>query len=246
MLDYLVTSKARRRLLMLLWGELRRGAVDQLADAAAVSFASAHGELKAMEQARLVVTTREHGKDVYFANLDHPAARSLQDLVAHEVSREPESEADDELKASLVGLGAPLRGFRAKQVEPGDRLSVVVRGLGLARRDAVVARTLPVCLWRMRDELDLGALEKLVVRPEDKHALGFFLELTGELGSDRRLAGLAEAFRDRRMTSTRPFFFSTSTKRAPRTEFPLAEKWGFAMNTDLDSFRSLFHKFVRT
>jgi hypothetical protein len=86
-------------------------------------------------------------------------------------------------------------------------------------------------------------LQGLASRAEDKHAVGFFLEVTAELGGDRRLLGLAESFRDRRMKAVREFF-QTGRHEAAR-EFALATKWGFRMNMDLDAFRSLFSKFAR-
>jgi len=83
------------------------------------------------------------------------------------------------------------------------------------------------------------------MRPEDKHAVGFFLELTGELGGDRRLAGMAELLRDRRRRSVHDFFLSPSGRAEAARDFPLAARWGFRMNMDLASFRALFDKAVR-
>ena len=78
MLQYLVTSKVRRRLLSLLWGEKKRGSVSELADMAGGAFAGAHTELKAMKRAQLVVSRQEGGKEVYSANLDHPEATTTE------------------------------------------------------------------------------------------------------------------------------------------------------------------------
>jgi hypothetical protein len=244
MLQYLVTSKVRRRLLSLLWGEKKNGSVSELAEMAGVAFAGAHSELKAMLRAQLVVSHREGGKEVYSANLDYPEATTLQALVAT-ASRPPTSMGieDEPLKRNLVALGAPLRGVEPLDVAPSEQMMTLLRGTQLARRDPVVARCLPLCFWNSRDSLDVKMLEALTPRAEDKHALGFLLELTGELGGDRRLAGLAEHLRDRRMTTLREFFH-TSRREAAR-DFPLAAKWGFRMNADLDSFQTLFSKFAR-
>jgi len=126
-------------------------------------------------------------------------------------------------------------------VATSDAVPVLVAGCALARRDAAVARTLPLCFWRQRDRLDARALSSLAITPEEKHAVAFFLALTAELGGDRRLLGLAEGLRDQRLTQRRPFFFGRAS--APR-DFPLAATWGFDMNMDLDSFRTLFAKFA--
>lgn len=244
MLQFLTPSKTRRRLLTLLWGEEARGSVSELAERAGVSFASAHSELKAMRQARLAEAERTRRKEVYFANRRHPDADLLRKLVATEGSGPVPSSAEDEaLKGRLKALGAPLRGARVVEgATSGDVHETLVDGVRLARRDAVAAKALPLCFWKQREALDGNALDDLVALPEDKHALGFFLELTSTLGDDRRLLGMAERFRDRRVTSVHDFFFST--RKARSREFPLAEKWGFRMNMELDTFRSLFDKFV--
>ena len=248
MLQYLVTSKVRRRLLVLLWGEKKRGSVAELADLASVAFAGAHGELKAMQRAQLVASQREGGKEVYSANFSHPQAETLRALVVADVHRAMPVTTDDDqlLKQRLVALGAPLRGVKPLQVGASEQMATLVRGASLARRDAVVARSLPLCFWKLRESLDPKALAELALRAEDKHAVGFFLELTSELGGDRRLVGLAENLRDRRMTSVRDFFQSPTPRREVFRAFPLATKWGYRMNMDLDSFRSLFDKLAIT
>jgi hypothetical protein len=243
MLQYLVTSKVRRRLLVLLWGERKSGSVAELADLAGVAFAGAHGELKAMRGAQLVVSGQA-GKEVYSANFEHPEAEALRALVTSKPHPMPPTAEDQRLKRQLAGLGAPLRGVEPFVVKPSEQMATLVRGVLLARRDAVVARGLPICFWTVRESLDVKALAELTSRPEDKHALGFFLELTGELGGDRRLVGLADSVRDRRMTSLRDFFQSTQRSELAR-DFAVATKWGFRMNMDLASFRALFDKFVK-
>lgn len=245
MLQYLITSKVRRRLLSLVWGENKRGSVGELAELAGVSFAGAHTELKAMQRAQLVISSHEAGKEVYAANRAHPEAATLQALVASaKRPLMPQVSPEDEiLKRKLAALGAPLRGLAPLKVSPSEQLTTLLQGAQLARRDPVVARSLPLCFWKLRDSLDVKTFADLTSRAEDKHTLGFFLELTGELGGDRRLVGLAETLRDRRMTALRDFF-QTGRREAVR-DFALATKWGFRMNMDLDSFRSLFSKFNR-
>jgi hypothetical protein len=243
-LQFLVTSKVRRRLLSLLWGEKKRGSVAGLANLAGAAFAGVHAELKAMQRWQLVVAHREGGKAVYSANFEHPEATTLQALVASAARPVlPESSSDEPLKRKLVALGAPLGGLEPLAVPPAEQMSTLLQGAQLARRDPVVARCLPLCFWNLRDALDVKAFGDLTSRAEDKHALGFFLELTGELGGDRRLLGLAERLRDRRMTALREFFHSG--RREAAREFDLATRWGFRMNMGMDSFQTLFAKFGR-
>ena len=243
MLQFLVTSKVRRRLLVLLWGEKASGSVAELADLADASFASAHSELKAMQRLQLVRSERVGAKEVFSANPDHPEAELLSRLAEADVpSRSFSAAGDDELKQRLAFLGAPLRGVKPSPVPPSDVMRVLVDGTELARRDAVVARCMPVCFWNSRDQVNPSALQALSATPEKKHAVAFFLELAGELGGDRRLAGLADWLRDQRLTQPRPFFYSMTPSSA--RDFALAKKWGFMMNMELDSFRTLFDKFV--
>jgi hypothetical protein len=248
MFDYLVTSKVRRRLLSLLWEQNARGSAAELAERASVAFASAHDELNAMQRLQLVASQRDGGKEVYYANPNHPAAECLRTLVNSDTYRSGQpSDSDKTLKRQLKALGAPLRGVEPLEVSPSSQLETLLKGVELARRDPVVARTLPLSFWKLRDSLNAKELKRLTLRPEDKHATGFFLELTSELSGDRRLLGLAEALRDDRMKSVRDFFqLPVSTRQqAPLHSFPLAEKWGFQMRMDLESFRSLFDKFAR-
>lgn len=243
MLQFLVTSKVRRRLLVLLWGEKASGSVSHLADLADVSFASAHSELQAMHRLRIVASKRSGAREVFSANPDHPDAELLSKLARADVPSRPiPAVGDEQLKQKLVFLGAPLRGVRGLPVPVPEILPTLALGADLARRDSVVARCMPICFWTNRDRLDAASLQHLSATPEQKHAVAFFLELAAELGGDRRLAGLAEWLRDQRLTQLRPFFHAM--KPGSARDFALAAKWGFMINVELDSFRSLFDKFV--
>jgi len=74
------------------------------------------------------------------------------------------------------------------------------------------------------------------------------LELTGELSGDRRFARWAKPLRDRRVTSVHDFFEFPSAygsqDLANEKPPPVAEKWGFRMKLDLETFSSLFRKFA--
>jgi DNA-binding MarR family transcriptional regulator len=246
-LRFLVKSKARRRLLALLWEQDVRGSVSELAERAGVAFAAAHRELREMRQYGLVRVERDGARDVYFADRNHPDAELLEQLLrraAQPTRTGSVDETDAAVKSWLKNLGAPLR-LRG-DAEPPSLAEALVAGVRLARRDPVVARALPIVFWRHRDELDVAALSDLVSRADEKHALAFFLELTGELGGDRRLTGLAEAFRDRRVTSQRDFFLlspSRSRRQASERTPAAAAKWGFRMNMDYEAFQALFDEF---
>ncbi len=249
MLSFLVTSRARRRLLVLLWDEGKRGSAVDLAEAAGVGFASAYRELKAMVRHGLAVTTREAGRDVYRANQDHPEHDLLRRLArSSPAAPPPDDRSARQLRRALRDLGAPL------PVEGGARATsesvemTLVAGVKLARRDPTVARVLPVCFWKQRDRLDPDRLADAVRVQGERQATGFVLALTAKLSGDRRFARWAPAFRDRRVTAVSDFFELPSSKAerglAGRRTPALARAWGFRLNMDLATFASTFERFA--
>jgi hypothetical protein len=246
-LEFLVTSKARRRLLRLLWSERAVGSAPDLAVRAGVTSPSAYAELRAMKRIGLATTQRVDGAELYAANLEHPQAEHLLALLAAP-TRAPATEATDrELRLQLRDLGAPLA--VDGQAPPAESLEAVLAdGLELAHRDASVARTLPVCLWKQRDQLRADVLQEEARERGEKQTLGFFLELTSDLSGDPRFRQWAKAVRDERVSRTSDFFYNATSRdaqllaesRTPR----VARRWHFRMNMDEETFRSHFDKFV--
>ena len=112
-----------------------------------------------------------------------------------------------------------------------------------------MARVLPLVLWRQRDRMDLDRLIAQASRQDERSALGYFLELAGQLGDDRALVQAARRLRDKRRTKTRQFFAGSLGPHvaalARRNTPKEALRWGYFMNMGLDSFRTLFEKFAR-
>ncbi len=246
MFDYLVTSRARRQLLRRLWDDGASGSVSALARESGVSFAAAHRELDAMKAAGLAVAERDGVATVYRANRAHRQADVLAALLKPTAPAHGDSE-ELRLQGRLAALGAPLGG-----PAPMNRLlpaeEVLADGLVLAHDNATVARVLPVAFWRQRDKLDYGRLRRAATLRDQRHALGFYLELTSRLGGDRRLVRRAIGLRDRRRTALRPFFTGRRgplARAAAQERSPaLARRWGFVMNMELESFASAFRKHV--
>jgi hypothetical protein len=147
--------------------------------------------------------------------------------------------------AALVAHG----GSRASPVElPETFERHVLRALQASRRDSSLARMLPVFLWRTRKQLDLRRLVREARSHEQRVVLGFFLELTAELGGTR----LFDEAIGRLRASSRParpgFFFLESRHRpweqaAAEAATPeVARRWGLLMNMPRDSFASYFEK----
>src|SRR5688572_850765 len=99
MLSFLVTSKARRRLLELLFGEGAEGSASELAKQAHVAFAGAYRELQEMKALGFVASAVPDagGAEVFRANDANPATRLLRDLV-----RAPESAHPNDDRATTV------------------------------------------------------------------------------------------------------------------------------------------------
>jgi DNA-binding transcriptional ArsR family regulator len=247
-LDYLVTSRARRQLLRRLWMDRASGSVSALARASGLSFAAAHRELEAMKSAGLTVAERDGVATVYRANVDHPLADVLMSLLTVRAPADTTS-AEQRLRGQLATLGAPLAGPAPRR----DRVpaeEVLADALVLAHHSPTVARVLPVVFWRQRSKLDYSRLERAATRRDERQALGFFLELTGQLGGDRGLARRASELRDRRRTALRPFFTSgrgpVARAAAQRRSPAVARRWGYLMTMELESFASAFRKHVPT
>lgn len=248
MLRFLVTSNTRRRLLHVLWGAEADGSVSDLAQRCGVSFASAHRELRAMREAGLAMSVRSLGRTVYRANADHPQAELVRQLVSAPTAADPheDKEAQD-TRRRLKTLGAPLNG-RAMRRSNVDVEETLVAGVKLARRDATVARVMPLCLWHERSNVDWKRLLSCVHGAEDKHTLGFFLELTTALSGDERFKSCATMLRDKRVRTVHDFFMGRKTASArelAEVKTPkVARDWGFRMNMEFESFQSTFDKFV--
>ena len=248
MLSFLVTSKARRRLLELLWLHEATGTASELARRARVGFSTAYQELKAIESFGLVSVRGEGAREVYAAAKDHPDADLLRRLVASKPSSAaPRDEAAETVRRRARSLGAPLP-VPPEPVPDAAREQAVVEAVRLARRDATLARVMPVLLWRQRDKLDLERLRAAALRAHEKHALGFLVALTAELAGDDSLRAWAERLRDHRARGVRPFFVLPSARTArslaARRTPQVARDWGFSMDLDLDSFRTAFDKHV--
>jgi hypothetical protein len=241
MLEYLVTSKARRRLLMLLWGERASGSASALAKRAHVAFASVHRELQAMKTLGLVVSAREAGAEAFRANQASPLAPALRDLVKRSaVAAPPSDRTSRRARGELRQLGAPLHDA---PVAVGEVERALVQGVQLAHRDATVARVLPVCFYRQRDAVRPEVLERRAREAGEKRAVGFFLDLTATLSEDRRFARWASRFRDRRYAVTQSFF--PASRMAADPHMPaVARRWKLRLDMGLDTFASTFDKFA--
>jgi len=233
-----------------LWGPgAAVGSVSDLSRLAGVTFSAAHRELDAMRAAGLAAVERVGSELVHRADTTHPRAELLRQLANHDVGLDKRKQARrrERVRAWLANSGAPLGSPELKGTVPPVE-EVVVEALWLSHLDATVTRVLPLVLWRQRDRLDLVRLGHAAARRDEEQALGFFLELAGQLGGERRLVEAARSLHDKRRKKHRMFFSGPHGPRAlaatHRNTPKEALRWGYLMNMGLDSFRSTFDKFA--
>ena len=173
-------------------------------------------------------------------NPKNPVAKALEPLFAGQ----PDEET---LYANLKRWGAPL----VRGGTPREKFSLeetLGRALVLARHHPDVARVWPVAFAKNRREVNLSELVMVARSFGQKRALGFFLSLTAGLLKDPSLAKSARHLSDGRARRVEDFFLFSRGDRARRLaeeNAPRAAKeWLFRMNMPMDSFESLFRKFV--
>lgn len=249
MLDFLVTGKARRRLLLLLWVENGSGSASELAERAGVGFASAYRELTAMLRLGLVNKTRVDDALTYEANRAHLLAEPLAKLLAPTSQRPAPQKDDEEVRAELAALGAPVLTHKAAATGAKGIEDTLVAGAALAHRDPAVARALPVAIFRQRDRVDPERLASVARERSEKATVGLFLDLTAAVSGDRRFSRWARALRDRRVHAQRPFFYTRAAAlrghEARDRSPPQARRWGYRFDLALDDLQSMFDKAAR-
>ena len=214
-----------------------------------MGFATVYEELKAMERRGLAHSERVGRQLVYEARWSHPMAAVLKALLTQSTLA-VRGDADDDARpmAALRALGAPLGGGGSSSGGLGLE-EAVVRGFQLARRNASVARVMPVVLWVQRQNVDFPRLVQMSTRVGMRRVLGFYLDLTGLLSGDAVLRSLADDLVDRRVRRRERFFTHAAsglaTARLERKNTPrVARKWHYSMNMGLDNFESHFKKFT--
>jgi len=249
MLEYLFRGKTQRELFRLIWGRRVVAGVSTLSRLAEVSFSAAHRELEAMRAAGLAVSERVGSELKYRAAAEHPRAPLLGQLasVKEGEGANARDKRDAELRGWLADVGAPLGAPLPRPPRPPLE-ELLAEALALSHRDATVARVFPVVLWQRRRDVDLDRLALEATRGDERHALGYFLEVAGRLGGDVRFVEAARRLSDGRRRRARMFFSGLHGRyelaATRRNTPPEALRWGYLMNLGMDSFRSTFDKFA--
>lgn len=249
LLHFLATSKTRRRLLKLLVADELIVSGHQLAKLARATYSLVHSELKNMEREGIVTCRRRGKAHVFQLNRQYEEVKTLKLLLdtPKEISVMNRSVDEVVLKLNLAAYGAPL-GVQGATDHELSLEETFVRGCLLSRKDATVARALPVLCATRYDQFDLPKLEYLARVLGVLNVLGFFLELTSLLSKRKALRSFARKLKDHRRKRAEPFFLQQRDNAyeefLARTNTPaVARTWNFKMNMPLDSFESLFHKY---
>ena len=246
LLDFLVTSRARKALLR----EYLSGALDHAVSVSEVARrsrmqpSSADRELKRMEACGLLSSERV-GKEKRVRTNAAAAAR-LRAALALSTGRNGAG-SSVRTRAALASYGAPLVVGAGSVGRAPSLEAALADGLRLAHSDPAVAGNLPVVLSK-NPAVDVAELSRLALLRGEGQALGFLLELTDELSGQDRFAEAANALRDGRARRLKNFFSFDGRFRPLERELAdvntpdAARRWNFLMNMSADSFRSYFRK----
>jgi hypothetical protein len=154
----------------------------------------------------------------------------------------------EDLLGMLAFLGAPLV-VDEYPVDDDAALDVLVRGVELARSNAVLARVLPVVLWRQRAVLS-DVLSACHGNAEARQAVGFMMHLTSELVATKAPAEAQQlhALAVQLYSETNqvvPFFHNGSGRTSSGSDVLAAQQWGFSLNTSMANFQQQFDKSYR-
>lgn len=166
-------------------------------------------------------------------------------LAVAPLPKAPTDVTPEMVQAWLAHYGAALYGPDVEPAAVPPPETVLAEAMGLARKSATVARSLPTAFWKSRPILNLDRLLAEGRRRGRARELGFFLDLTSKLSGDRAFERAARNLRVRPLRRPVQFFQPTTARERRLAELrtpEVARTWGFRMNMDMDSFASMFQK----
>ncbi len=134
---------------------------------------------------------------------------------------------------------------------PGRKLSFeegVAEALAFSRTNPTVARVLPIFIARnVRHFSDFSRLKDAVIRARQEKTFGFFLDVTFALTGDAIYSRLAAQLE--KDNQVEDFFVTMKPGKyrdrlLERNTPHVAKKWFFRINMPIDSFQSIFNKFM--
>jgi len=248
LLDFLFKTNEHRNLAELLWVEGIEASERELSLMAGLSYATAHEELHRMEKMGLVKRRVEGKATLFSSNLTEGEQKAFSSLVEGPLKKKSSKGVSDRLRELGLPMMGDLLDLNSETVHGDEEL--VVKAVCMAKENPTLARSLPVVLVNLLPNVNSHRLHFWAKRNKVKRELGFFVALTAHLSKEPALKKLSKLFYDKRWS--KPEYFLTAEKdvrgfQAKLVENntpPLAKAWKLKMNLGLDSFESLFSKFM--
>lgn len=248
LLDFFLKTEEHKKLTELLWVEEVEGSVRELSLMAGMSYATAYEELHRMENMGLVKKRRKGNATLFSSSL----SKDDKKLFAALANRSPKKGSQRLVVTRLQELGLPLVGDLSflKNETADSNEELVVKAVCKAKENPYLARSLPVVLVKALEDVDPARLHYWSKKKNVKRELGFYIALTALLSKKQALKKLAKSFYDKRWSKSE--YLLTADKglgafqaKLVESNTPsLAKLWKLKMNLGLDSFESLFNKFV--
>lgn len=246
--DFLFKTESQKKLAQLVWAEKLEASVREFSLMSGLSYATAYEELHQMEKLGLVKKVFKGRSTMYSSFLSKEEQSVFKKLLPSESEMWQKSSG---FGAKLLELGLPYSGNvqLLGRESVADLEELVVRAVWKAKKNATLARALPVLLVKVLSGLNKHSLLYWAKKYNVKKELGFFVELTGVLSQDKLLKKLSHYFRDKRWSQDDFLFVKEKTMTGYQAQLvdentpDLGKRWHLKMNMGMDSFSSLYLKF---
>lgn len=237
-------TERHQKLFKLLWVQELRASVREYSLMSGLPYATTYELLQKLEKMGVVEKTVQGRANLLVVKSSPPEVDLLKKLV--NVGDEKKRFADyEEMDLPLVGNFEDLNNESAQSKE-----ELLVKSVVLAKRKSSLLRTLPLLVVRLGVDLNVYQLMHWARQFHAERELGFVLELASQLSREKKFAGLARKFHDRRWSKEVAFLENEASlkgfqaKLVEKNTPKLAKKWHLKMNMGLDSFVSHYNKFV--
>lgn len=246
--EYLLPRR-KRAVLGVLFEESFAGSVTDLAEKADLNRRDVRAEVEILAGLGVVEMRKDGNAKRVVVNRKNPNTKLLLALFATNATNYPRLQ---KARANLSQYG----GLLVFTVEPDRPLvpleQAVVDALRVCHDDPAMFETVAPVLWLNRDKVNLAKLVQLAELHECKRRLGLAMDLTTELSGERKFAEAATALHDKRYSKVENLFspdgkfhLDTGLELAKRRTPPVAYRWNYMMNLDLEDMQSMFRKATR-
>jgi DNA-binding transcriptional ArsR family regulator len=248
LLDFFFKTDGHKKLAELLWLDGTEASVRELSLMAGLSYATAYEELHRMEEMGLVKRRVEGKATLFSSTLSEVEQKAFVTLFEGSRAHKSTKNVSDRLQEFGLPIVGDLSSLSNETVNDDEEL--VVKAVCKAKENPTLARSLPVVLVNLLPNVNPHRLHYWAKRNKVKRELGFFVALTAQLSKEPSLKRLSKLFYDKRWSKPEYFLAAEKDVRGFQAKLvenntpSLAKAWKLRMNLGLDSFESLFNKFV--